>query len=138
VLGRSRCSYPPHPSWHRRGRSRGRAVSPSVFFLCPFPWCAIMFFGRAGRRAQGELAMSRLARTADGKTGQNVCRHDLYRSHASMNKQKKKRTGSRYIRVLSVFLSDPEILDSMKFVWKNLSPSGCHPAPMALNHPQLL
>jgi len=47
------------------------------------------FLEQAWAEGKGELATSRLARTADGKPGENVRRYDLYRSHASMNKQKK-------------------------------------------------
>ena len=64
VLGRSRCSYPSHASWHRRKRSRGRSLFRFVFSFVDFLG-ARSLFGRAGRRAQGELATSRLARTAD-------------------------------------------------------------------------
>ena len=46
-------------------------------------------WGQAGRRAKGSLQRAATARTADRKTGQNVRRHDLHRSNASMNKQKK-------------------------------------------------
>jgi len=63
---------------------------PFLFFFLSFLWCAsILSWDRPGRRAKGELATSRLVRTANRKTGKNVRRHDLYRSHASMNKQKK-------------------------------------------------
>jgi len=52
----------------------------------------VYFFSwdRPGRRAKGSLQRAATARTADRKTGQNVRRHDLYRSNASMIKQKKK------------------------------------------------
>jgi len=40
-----------------------------------------------GQRGNSQRAAT--ARTADRKTGQNVHRHDLYRSNASMIKQKK-------------------------------------------------
>jgi len=63
-----RCSYPPHPSWHCRGRSRGGRVFFLCRFFCHSPWCALISSG-TGRRALGELAKSRLARTADRKTG---------------------------------------------------------------------
>ena len=39
---------------------------------------------------KGSLQRAVTARTADRKPGQNVRRHDLHRSHSSMNKQKKK------------------------------------------------
>jgi len=44
---------------------------------------------RPGRRAKVSLQRAATARTADGKNWVNVRRHYLYRSHASMNKQKK-------------------------------------------------
>jgi len=44
---------------------------------------------RSGRRARGSLQRAATARTADRKTRQNVRCHDLYRSNASMIKQKK-------------------------------------------------
>jgi len=57
--GRStRSSSPPPPSWHWRERSR-------VF--CCFCFSFVHFFGRAGRRAQGELAVCRPARFAARK-----------------------------------------------------------------------
>ena len=43
---------------------------------------------RPGRRAKGSLQCAATARTADRIIGQNARRHDLYRSHAGMNKQK--------------------------------------------------
>jgi len=48
------------------------------------------FLGTGLGRGQGRFTTSRLARTVDEETRENVRRHDLYRSHASMNKQKKK------------------------------------------------
>ena len=50
-----------------------------------------LLWGQAGRRAKGSLQRAATARTADRKTGQNVRRHDLHRSNASMVKQKKKK-----------------------------------------------
>jgi len=38
------------------------------------------------RRAKGSLQRAATARIADRKIGQNLRRHDLYRSHASMDK----------------------------------------------------
>ena len=56
----------------------------------------VYFFSwdRPGRRAKGSLQRAATARTADRKTGQNVRRHDLYRSNASMIKQKKTASSS--------------------------------------------
>jgi len=45
--------------------------------------------GLGGGRKRS-LQLAAMARTADRKTGQNVRRHDLYSSNASMNKQKNK------------------------------------------------
>ena len=91
MLGRSRCSCPPHPSWHRRGRSRGRAVVSFCLFLCLFPWCAIT--SREGRAegTRGACNEPSLRGLRTGKLGKNVRRHDLDRSYASMIKQKKNR-----------------------------------------------
>jgi len=68
-----------------------------VLFFCllfrvsfSFGLSLVRIYSFLGQAWAGELAMSRLARTADGKPGENVHSHDLYRSHASMNKQKKK------------------------------------------------
>jgi len=86
-----RCSYPRPPSWHRQARSRGTGCA----FLYFFPFVKFLgrvyFFSwdRPGRRAKGSLQQAATARTADRKTGQNVRRHDLHRSNASMIKQKK-------------------------------------------------
>ena len=62
-------------------------------FLFPF----VNFLGRVysflgqawAEGKKGSLQRAATARTADRKTGQNVRRHDLYRSNASMIKQKK-------------------------------------------------
>jgi len=81
----------PHHSIHGSGR-RGVGDGSHV----PFVLSSVNFFGRvyflwgqAGRRAKGSLQRAATARTADRKTGQNVRRHDLHRSNASMIKQKK-------------------------------------------------
>jgi len=46
-------------------------------------------WGGPGGGHKGSLQRAATARTADRKTGQNVRRHDLDRSYASMIKQKK-------------------------------------------------
>ena len=92
VLGRSRCSYPPHTSWHRRGRSRGRAVVSFRLFHLSISLVRNNLSGGPGGEHKGSLQRAVTARTADRKTGQNVRRHDLDRSYASMIKQKKKKT----------------------------------------------
>ena len=82
------CSYPRPPSWHRQEGSRVRVR----LFLCSFLGLSPYFTlscDRPGRRAKGSLQRAVTARTADRKTGQNVSRHDLDRSNASMIKQKK-------------------------------------------------
>ena len=70
VLGKNyHCSYPPHPSWHRRGKSRGRSRFHLSFPLSLALVCIHFCRDRPGRRALGELATSRLTRTADRKPG---------------------------------------------------------------------
>jgi len=63
-----------------------------------FVLSSVNFFGRvyflwgqARRRAKWSSQRAATARTAERKTGQNVRRHDLHRSNASMIKQKKHR-----------------------------------------------
>jgi len=91
VLGRSRCSYPPNPSWHRRRRSRGRAGGFLLSFLCLFPWCAITF--REGRAEGTRGACNEPPRADCGRENRVKCTPPrsitITRSHASMNKQKK-------------------------------------------------
>ena len=61
----------------------------------------VRIYSFLGQAWAGELAMSRLARTADGKPGENVRSHDLYRSHASMNKQKKSLVCQNKLRAIA-------------------------------------
>ena len=71
VLGRGGITaVPTHPTLHGTGGGR---VGSGWAFLCLF-FCSSLGAhsfspGGPGRRAQGELATSRLARTADRKTG---------------------------------------------------------------------
>ena len=53
---------------------------------------------RPGRR--GSLQRAATARTADRKIGQNVRRHDLCGSHASMNKRKEKKKKPLFLPTL--------------------------------------
>ena len=82
----------------RRGVGEGRFSF--VTFLCGL-FGAHLFSGQAWRRAKGSLQRAATVRTADRKTGQNVRRHDLYRSNASMNKQKKTVFGSATVGLLA-------------------------------------
>jgi len=91
VTGRNfRCSS--HPLIHgigRRGVGDGSRF-PFLFFpLLTSLGAATLSWDKPGRRAKGSLQRAATARTADRKTGQNVPRHDLHRSNASMIKQKK-------------------------------------------------
>jgi len=81
-----------HTLLHGIGR-RGVGGRGALFFIS-FPLSSslaafIFSWDRPGRRAKGSLQRASTARTTDRKTGQNVRRHDVYRSNASMVKQKK-------------------------------------------------
>jgi len=68
----------------------GRGALSFVSSLCEIAWAPLLFLGTGlGGGQKGSLQQAATARTADRKTGQNVRRHDLYRSNASMIKQKK-------------------------------------------------
>jgi len=85
-----RCFFPPPHSSHRRARSRRRIAL--FFLLSPLSIsldASTFSWDRPGRRAKGCLQRAATVRTVDRKTGQNVRRHDLPRSNASMIKQKK-------------------------------------------------
>ena len=65
---------------------------PLFLSLCQIPWARLfLFLGQAWAEGKRGLQRAATALTADRKTGQNVRRHDLYRSNASMIKQKKNR-----------------------------------------------
>ena len=74
-------------------------------FLFSFLWSPFSFvislvrilpsWDRLGRRAKGELAASRFARSVDGKLGHKVRRHSLERQYAGMTRQKKTCHGGR-------------------------------------------
>jgi len=94
-------AVPPYTLVHGIGR-RGLGDGSCFFFVSFF--CLSLSFeflsyvlslvrytsswDRPMRRAKGILQHAATARTADRRTGQNIHRHDLYKSHASMNKQK--------------------------------------------------
>ena len=85
-------TVPAHALLHGIGRQGvgGRGALSFVSSLCEFPWAPLLFLGTGlGRVQKGSLQRAATGRTADRKTGQNVRRHDLYRSNASMIKQKK-------------------------------------------------
>jgi len=84
----ARCSSQHPRSWCRQARTRGRAVPFFCSLFCSFLKLLSRGTGLGGGQ-KGSLQRAATARTADGKTGQNVRRHDLYRSNASMIKQKK-------------------------------------------------
>jgi len=81
-----------HALLHGIGRQGvgGRGALSFVSSLCEFPWASLLFLGTGlGRGQKGSLQRAATAQTVDRKTGQNVSRHDLYRSYVSMIKQKK-------------------------------------------------
>jgi len=83
-------AVPAHALLHGIGRQGvgGRGVLSFVSSLFEFPWACLLFLGTGlGRGQKGSL--QRAATAADRKTGQNLRCHDLYRSNASMIKQKK-------------------------------------------------
>jgi len=87
----SHCSVPPPPPTHGIGR-RGVGDKSRISFVlsCLSLWTRLLSLGAGlGGGQRGSLQRAATARTADRKTGQNVRRHDLYRSNASMIKQKK-------------------------------------------------
>jgi len=71
-----------------------------VVSFCLFPLSISLvrnnLSGGPGGEHKGSLQRAVTARTADRKTGQNVRRHDLDRSYASMIKQKKIPTTRQY------------------------------------------
>ena len=86
-------------------------------FLLFFPWCGFIFFGRAW--AAGTRGASNEPLHADcGPENRVMCvgRHDLYRSHASMNKQKKKKKKKKHF-VSSLFLSLVHISSILGQAW---------------------
>jgi len=89
VPGRNcRCSYPRPPSWHRLRRSRERVALSLYSFFCSFLYLLSLGTG-AWAECKGELPTCRRRADCGQETGQNVRRPDLYRSNASMIKQKK-------------------------------------------------
>ena len=75
----------------RRGVWRRGALSVVSFPLSGSLDASTLSWDRPRRRAKGSLQRAATVRTADRETGQNVRRHDLYRSNASTIKQKKTR-----------------------------------------------
>jgi len=100
--------------------SAGEEQGLGSIFLCHF---ICYFFGAhsslgigLGGGHKGSLQRTTLARTAEGKTGQNLRRHDLYRSHASMDKQKKNPTLVTHLHLRHVSQwSVPPLLDHRKY-----------------------
>ena len=89
--GGTPCSFLRPTSWRQREGARGE---PLVFLVISFVISLVRSTSswvRPGRRAKGSLQRAATARTANRKTGQNVRRHDLYKSNTSMIKQKKKK-----------------------------------------------
>jgi len=85
-------AVPAHALLHGIGRQGvgGRGALSFVSSLCKFPWAPLLFLGTGlGGGQKGSLQQAATGQTADRKTGQNVRRHDLYRSNASMIKEKK-------------------------------------------------
>jgi len=74
----------------RRGVGGRGALSFVSFLLSSSLGASTFSWDRPGRRAKGSLQRAATARTVDRKTGQNVRRHGLHRSNASMINQKRK------------------------------------------------
>jgi len=101
-MGRSRCSYPPHPSWHRRRRSRGWSCRFS--FVISFVISLVRYYFLWEQAwAEGKGSLHRAAKRGLRRgNGLYIARHDLDRSHTRiMNKQKKKK--------ITYFFSTPPI-----------------------------
>jgi len=88
-----RCSCPRPPSWHPQASIRtpgdGSLCSSLCISFVIFLVRLISSWDRPGRRAKGELATCCHYADCGQEIGQNARRHDLDRSNASMNKQKK-------------------------------------------------
>jgi len=91
LLGRNlRCSYPPPRSWRRQERIKGSGHTFLFLFSLSFSLVRVIFsLGQAWAGQKGGAGNE--PPCADcGRETWVKCTHDLYRSHASMNKQKKK------------------------------------------------